>query len=167
MGAGIIVRASTDADVPAIASIYGWHVVHGTGSFEIEAPAEEEMSRRRSDVLQRGLPWLVGEAEGTIVGYAYAAPYRLREAYKYTLEDSIYMHPESMGKGFGRALLEALIVACREGGYRQLLAVIGDSQNKGSIRLHAACGFEHVGAMRDVGLKFDRWLDVVIMQKTL
>lgn len=167
MTTDFLVRASTDADVPAITAIYRSHVSQGTGSFEIEPPDEAEIAQRRAEIVQRGLPWLVADIEGRVVGYAYAGLYRAREAYRYTLEDSVYIHPDLMGRGIGRALLEALIEACRAGGFRQLIAVIGDSENEGSIRVHAACGFEHVGVLKSVGLKFDRWIDVVIMQRSL
>ena len=162
-----LVRASTDADVPAITDIYRSNVLQGTGTFEIEPPDEAEIARRRNEVVKKGLPWLVAEVDGRVVGYAYAAPYRAREAYRFTLEDSIYIDPRLFGRGIGRTLLEVLISDCQHGGYRQMIAVIGDSQNLGSIRVHAACGFEHVGTMKTVGLKFERWLDVVIMQRTL
>jgi phosphinothricin acetyltransferase len=167
MTTDFLVRASTDADIPAITAIYRSHVLHGTGSFEVEPPHEAELARRRADVVQRGLPWLVADIEGRVVGYAYAGLYRAREAYRFTLEDSVYIHPDQMGRGIGRALLEALIETCKAGGFRELIAVIGDSGNEGSIRVHAACGFKHVGVMKNVGLKFDRWLDVVIMQRSL
>ena len=163
----VIIRASNDGDVPAIAAIYGHHVLKGTGSFELDPPEEAEIARRRRDLVQRGFPWLVAELNGSVVGYAYAGPFRAREAYRYTLEDSVYVHPESMGQGIGGALLKELIGLCRKGGFKQILAVIGDSENLGSVRVHEACGFQHVGVMKAVGLKFDRWLDVVIMQLEL
>ena len=163
----VIVRASTDADVPAIAAIYRHHVLEGTATFEIEPPDEVEVARRRQDLVQRGFPWLVAEVDGAVVGYAYAGPFRAREAYRFTLEDSIYLDPKSMRKGIGKALLRELIAGCRAGGFRQIIAVIGDSANQGSIRVHEACGFQHTGVMKNVGLKFNRWLDVVIMQLEL
>jgi phosphinothricin acetyltransferase len=167
MKLGLIIRASADADVPAIAAIYRHHVLEGTGTFEIEPPDEAEIARRRQDLIERGFPWLVAEVNGTVVGYAYAGPFRAREAYRFTLEDSIYVHPESMNQGIGGALLRELLEVCRRGGFRQLLALIGDSGNQGSIRVHEICGFQHTGVMKNVGLKFDRWLDVVIMQLEL
>lgn len=167
MTPAFVVRASTDADIPAITAIYRSHVLHGTGSFEIEPPDEEEIGRRRAKIVRSGLPWLVADIEGRVVGYAYAGLYHAREAYRFTLEDSVYIHPDLMGRGIGRALLEALIERCKAGGFRQLIAVIGDSANEGSIRVHAACGFEHTGTLKSVGLKFDRWIDVVIMQRSL
>jgi L-amino acid N-acyltransferase YncA len=163
----VTLRASADADVPAIAAIYKHHVLEGTGTFETEPPDEAEISRRRRDLIQRGFPWLVAEVNGTVVGYAYAGLFRAREAYRFTLEDSIYVHPESMNQGIGGTLLRELIEVCRRGGFRQLIALIGDSNNQGSIRVHEICGFQHTGVMKNVGLKFDRWLDVVIMQLEL
>jgi phosphinothricin acetyltransferase len=167
MNVDVTIRASADADVPAIAAIYRHHVLEGTGTFETEPPDEAEIARRRQDLLQRGLPWLVAEVNGTVVGYAYAGPFRAREAYRFTLEDSIYVHPQSMNQGIGGALLRKLIEACRRGGFRQLIALIGDSGNQGSIRVHEVCRFQHTGVMKSVGRKFDRWLDVVIMQLEL
>jgi len=161
------VRASTPEDVPAIAAIYAHHVLHGLASFELSPPDVNEMARRRAEVLARGLPHLVTEVGGQLSGYAYAAPYRARPAYRYTLEDSVYIHPDCIGRGIGRVLLQALIEACAGAGYRQLVAVIGDSGNAGSIGLHAACGFVCTGLLPSVGFKFGRWVDSVLMQKTL
>jgi len=162
-----MVRPSTDADIPAIAEIYGYHVEHGVASFETVPPGEAEMARRRSEVLKRGLPWLVAETEGGVTGYAYATPYRSRAAYRFTLEDSIYIHPAHIGRGIGSALLPQLIARCREFGARQLVAVIGDTDNPASIRLHARFGFRYAGTLNAVGFKFDRWLDTVLMQRPL
>jgi len=167
MTSSVTVRPSSASDVPAITEIYGHHVIEGTGSFEIIPPDIEEIARRRKDVVSRGLPWLVAEVDGAVVGYAYAGPFRAREAYRFTLEDSIYVRPESSGQGVGRMLLEKLIDICREGGYKQMLALIGDSSNIASIRLHERCGFQHTGTMKNVGIKLERWLDVVIMQLEL
>jgi phosphinothricin acetyltransferase len=125
------------------------------------------MARLRAQIVSRGLPFLVAEREGRVVGYAYAAPYRTRPAYRYTLEDSIYIRRDAVGRGAGRALLDALIAACARAGYRQLIAVIGDSANTASIGLHAACGFKHAGLLQGVGLKFGRWVDSVLMQMEL
>ena len=161
------VRASTPEDMPAITAIYAHHVLHGLASFELSPPDVDEMARRRAGVLARGLPYLVAEAGGRLAGYAYAAPHRDRPAYRYVLEDSVYIHPDCIGRGIGRALLDALIVACAGAGYRQLIAVIGDSGNAASIGLHAACGFAHAGLLPSVGFKFGRWVDSVFMQKEL
>ncbi len=161
------VRASTPGDIPAITAIYAHHVLHGLASFELVPPEANEMARRRADVLARGLPHVVAEADGQLVGYAYAAAYRERPAYRYALEDSVYVHPDCMGMGMGRALLEILIEACTAAGYRQLIAVIGDSGNAGSIGLHAACGFARTGLLPSVGCKFGRWVDSVLMQNAL
>jgi len=160
-------RPSTDGDVPAIAAIYAHHVRTGLASFEIVPPNEEEIARRRTEVLKRGLPFLVADLVGTVVGYAYASPYRLRPAYRSTLEDSIYIHPDHTRKGIGRLLLEALIADCEAKGYRQMIAIIGDSANAPSIGLHRAFGFEHAGTLRSVGFKFGRWMDTVLMQRPL
>ena len=161
------VRASRERDLAAITAIYSHHVLHGLASFEVEPPDAAEMARRRADVLARGLPYLVAEQDGRVAGYAYAAPYRMRPAYRYTLENSVYIDPGILGRGAGRVLLEALVEACARAGYRQLLAVIGASANSASIGLHAACGFKQVGLLPGVGFKFGRWVDSVLMQKEL
>jgi len=161
------IRPSTEADIPCIAAIYGYHVLHGTATFETSPPAAEEMCRRRAELVSRGLPHLVAGRNGEVVGYAYAGLYRAREAYRFTVEDSVYVHPDCVGKGIGRQLLAAVIRSAAEGGWRQMIAVIGDSANMASIRLHEAAGFRHVGVFRSVGFKFDRWLDTVLMQLDL
>jgi L-amino acid N-acyltransferase YncA len=161
------IRAATAKDVPAITAIYKHHVLTGTGTFEVAPPDESEIARRRSDITERGFPWLVAEVNSTVAGYAYAGPFRERAAYRFTLEDSIYIDPQAMGKGVGTALLRELIAVCRNGGFKQILAVIGDSDNAGSIRVHERCGFVHAGILKNVGVKFDRWLDVVLMQLEL
>jgi L-amino acid N-acyltransferase YncA len=160
-------RPSTPADLSAIAAIYAWHVEQGTGTFELEAPDLAEMTRRRDDVLAKGLPWLVAERTGTVLGYAYANHFRPRRAYRFCLEDSIYLADGARGQGIGRLLLAELMARCEDAGARQMLAIIGDSANGGSIGVHRALGFERVGVMKSAGWKFDRWLDVVIMQKAL
>jgi phosphinothricin acetyltransferase len=165
--AALILRPSTAADVPAITAIYAWHVLNGTGTFELEAPDAAEMARRREDVLDKGLPWLVAEQDGAVLGYAYANLFRPRRAYRFCLEDSIYLAHEARGRGVGRALLAELLGRCEAAGARQMLAVIGDSANAGSIGVHRTLGFEHVGVMKSAGWKFDAWRDVVIMQKAL
>jgi len=167
MNPDILIRASVDSDVPAITEIYGHHVLHGTGSFEIMPPDESEMRRRREKIINGGYPWLVAEMQGGIMGYAYAGPFHAREAYRFTLEDSIYVRPEWSGQGIGRRLLESLIEACRHSGYKKIVALIGDSANVGSIRVHERSGFQHSGVLKSVGIKQDRWLDVVLMQLEL
>lgn len=162
-----VIRPSTPDDLAAITAIYGWNVKNGTGTFEIDAPDLSEMTRRRNDVLGKGLPWLVAERDGEVLGYAYANPFRTRPAYRFYLEDSVYLAPQAQGQGIGRLLLAELISRCEALGARQMVAVIGDSNNAGSIGLHRALGFEPVGTMRSAGWKFDRWLDVVLMQRTL
>ena len=163
----ILIRASTDADLPAITAIYGWNVLNGLGTFEEVPPDEAEMARRRAAFLERGLPYLVAELDGEVVGYCYAGPFRLRAAYRYTVEDSVYVSPRAVGKGVGKALLTSLIEACEALGLRQMCAVIGDSGNAASIGLHAAMGFERKGVFPDMGHKFGRWVDLVWMQRPL
>ena len=162
------VRASTPQDLPAITRIYAHHVLHGTGSFETEAPSEAEMTRRRDEVLSRQLPYLVAEdADGQILGFAYANWFKARPAYRFSAEDSIYVADGQHGRGLGRLLMDALIEHCEAAGVRKLIAVIGDSNNLGSVGVHRAAGFSQVGVMRSVGWKFGRWLDIVMMEKTL
>jgi L-amino acid N-acyltransferase YncA len=161
------IRPSTPADLAAITAIYGEAVLHGTGTFELEAPDQAEMARRRDDVLGKGLPWLVAERAGQVLGYAYANHFRPRKAYRFCLEDSIYLHPDARGQGVGRVLLAELVGRCEAAGARQMLAVIGDAANAGSIGVHAALGFEHTGVLKASGWKFGRWLDVVLMQRSL
>jgi L-amino acid N-acyltransferase YncA len=163
----LILRPSTPADLPAITEIYAEAVLHGTGTFELEPPDEAEMARRRDDVLSKGLPWLVAERGGQVLGYAYANAFRPRKAYRFCLEDSIYLHPDARGQGLGRLLLTELIGRCEAAGARQMLAVIGDAANAGSIGVHAALGFQHTGVLKASGWKFGRWLDVVLMQRAL
>jgi L-amino acid N-acyltransferase YncA len=162
------IRPALLADCAAIARIYAPAVTHGTTSFELEAPDEVEMARRMGALTEKCYPYLVAELHNVVVGYAYAGPYRTRPAYRFTVENSIYVAPDVQRRGVGRALLEALITACTERGYRQMLAVIGDSPNQpGSIALHQTCGFTVVGRLPDVGFKFDRWLDSLLMQREL
>jgi phosphinothricin acetyltransferase len=153
--------------VAAIAAIYAHHVTHGTGSFELEPPSVDDMAARMRTIEAAGFPWLVAVRTGAVVGYAYAGIYRPRLAYRYAAEDSVYLAPESIGQGIGRALLGALIDECTARGHRQMIAVIGDSANAASVGLHAAFGFTPVGTLQAVGRKFDRWLDVVLMQRAL
>ncbi|WP_021027921.1 GNAT family N-acetyltransferase [Comamonas sp. B-9] len=162
------VRTSTPDDIPALTRIYAHHVLHGTGSFETEAPSEAEMTRRRDEVLSRQLPYLVAEDnDGQILGYAYANWFKARPAYRFSAEDSIYVADGQHGRGLGRLLMNALIAHCEAAGVRKLIAVIGDSNNLGSVGVHRAAGFTQVGVMRSVGWKFGRWLDIVMMEKTL
>jgi len=167
MNPDISVRACEARDIAAVSAIYAHHVLHGLATFELVPPDAAEMERRRAHVRELGLPYLVAESEGRVIGYAYAAPYRERPAYRYTLEDSIYIADEARGRGAGRILLEALVAACTRAGYRQLVAVIGDSANQASIGLHAACGFERAGCLASTGFKFGRWVDSVFMQRAL
>ena len=163
----ILIRPATDADIEAIASIYGWHVLNGTGTFEIEPPDAAEMARRKADVAVKGLPWLVLENAGRVAGYAYANQFRPRPAYRFCLETSIYLAADVAGRGFGRILLAELLARCEAAGARQMLAVIGDSANAGSIGVHRALGFAPAGTIEAAGWKFGRWLDVVLMQRSI
>ena len=162
-----LIRPSTDHDVAAITRIYAHHVLHGTGTFETTPPTEAEMAQRRADVLGKGLPWLVVEVDGQVLGFAYGNWFKPRPAYRFSVEDSIYMAPEAAGKGLGRALLAELLAALERAGVRKVMAVIGDSANAGSIGVHRALGFEPAGVINSCGWKFDRWLDIVLMQKPL
>lgn len=161
------IRPSIDADLTAIQAIYGQAVLQGTGTFETEVPTVEEMVRRRAEVLNRNLPWLVAERGGEVLGYAYANYFRPRLAYRFCVEDSIYLAPTAHGQGIGRLLLAELIARSEAAGARQMLAVIGDAANTGSVGVHTALGFEHTGVLKSAGWKFGRWLDVVLMQRTL
>ena len=163
----ILVRDATDTDMAAIQTIYARHVLHGTASFEETPPSLAEMCARRSAVLSLGLPYLAAEVEGAVVGYSYATSYRARPAYRYTIENSVYIAEGHGGKGIGTALLQELIARCEGGPWRQMIAVIGDSANVGSIALHRSLGFAHTGTLRSVGFKFGRWIDSVIMQRSL
>ncbi len=167
----LLLRPSSATDLTAITAIYSWNVLNGTGTFELEAPDLPEMTRRREDVLGKGLPWLVAERKSDgvseVLGYAYANHFRPRRAYRFCLEDSIYLAPHAAGQGVGRLLLAELIAQCEARGARQLLAVIGDSANAASIAVHRGLGFEHTGRLKAAGWKFDRWLDVVLMQRDL
>ena len=164
---GLIVRASTEADVARCAEIYGHHVLYGTASFEETPPDLAEMKKRRAAVLDLGLPYIVAEKEGRLLGYAYAGTYRPRPAYRYSVENSIYIDKDAMGLGVGKALLPPLIDLCAAAGRRQMVAIIGDSQHVASIKLHESCGFEMVGTFKSIGFKFGRWLDSVLMQRSL
>jgi phosphinothricin acetyltransferase len=163
----VVLRPARAGDLAAITSIYAHHVRTGTASFELEPPGAHEMERRWRDVAERGLPYWVAERGGEVVGYAYASPYRPRAAYRFALEDSVYVRNDCIGTGIGRKLLDVLIAECIRCGARQLIAVIGDSANQASIRLHAAAGFARLGTLDKVGWKLGRWLDVVLMQRAL
>jgi L-amino acid N-acyltransferase YncA len=162
-----LIRPSVADDLPQITAIYEWNVLNGTGTFELEAPDLSEMTHRRDDVLSKGLPWLVAERGGQVLGYAYANHFRPRRAYRFCLEDSIYLADAARGHGVGKLLLAELIKQCEAQGARQMLAVIGDSANAGSIGVHRSLGFEHTGLLKASGWKFDAWRDVVIMQRAL
>jgi phosphinothricin acetyltransferase len=160
-----LVRPAEESDFAAITRIYTHYVLHHTATFEIDPPDRSAMLARHAVIAGLGLPYLVGEAQGQVVAYAYASAYRPRPAYRFTIEDSIYVDAAHTGRGFGRILLEALLEICGKGSWRQVVAVIGDSGNIASVRLHQHFGFRHVGTLEAVGFKFDRWLDTVIMQK--
>jgi L-amino acid N-acyltransferase YncA len=163
----VTVRAATPADIAAIAGIYAPAVLHGTASFETEPPDPEEMLRRFQASTGAGFPYFVAEREGRVLGYAYANAYRTRPAYRFTVEDSVYIAADAQGSGVGRMLLQALIDACTAQGFRLMVAVIGDSAQFASIALHRRLGFTFCGTIHSVGYKFDRWLDSVIMQLPL
>jgi phosphinothricin acetyltransferase len=163
----ISIRAASPADIPAITRIYAHAVRHGTASFELEPPDEAEMAARQQALLERGYPYLVAESGGAVIGYAYAGPYRARPAYRFSVENSVYVAADAHRRGIGRLLLDRLIADCEARGYRLMIAVIGDSAQKPSIELHRAAGFKLVGAFEGVGYKFDRWLDTVLMQRPL
>ena len=161
------IRPAAPEDLPAIQAIYAHHVVNGLASFEEQPPALDEIRRRHAEVQGRGLPWLVADFGGAVAGYGYCAPYRLRSAYRHALEDSVYVRPDMQGRGVGTAILRELIERCEALGYRQLVAVIGDSAHAASINLHANLGFLRVGTLRSVGFKLGRWVDSVLMQRPL
>jgi L-amino acid N-acyltransferase YncA len=163
----LILRDASESDMPAVQAIYAHHVIHGTASFELEPPTLEQMLQRRADICANGLPYLIAERGGEVVGYAYATPYRPRPAYRFTVEDSVYVREGMAGFGIGHALLGAVIQHCMASGRRQMVAIIGNSENSASIRLHARLGFRQVGVFESVGFKHGRWLDTVIMQREL
>ena len=162
-----LIRASRDEDVAAITAIYTHHVLHGTDTFEIDPPTAQDMAARRADVLAKGLPYLVAEEAGQVLGFAYCNWFKPRPAYRFSAEDSIYIADAARGRGLGRQLLEALAMQAEAAGVRKLMAVIGDSANAGSIGVHRAAGFTDVGVMRSVGWKFGAWRDIVLMEKPL
>ncbi|MFL6577884.1 MAG: GNAT family N-acetyltransferase [Povalibacter sp.] len=167
MSNSVLVRPALNADIPAIANIYEHYVRTHTSTFEIDPPDAVEISARIERIQNAGLPYLVAEQDGLVLGYSYAGPYRTRAAYRHTVENSVYLQPDHVGRGLGALLLTAVIDHCARTGYREMVAVIGDSQNQASIRLHTKLGFAHVGTLRYVGFKLNRWLDTVLMQKTL
>ena len=163
----LIIRRVQPDDLPAIHALYSHNVTHGTASWELKPPDEAEMRRRMQSVLDGGYPYFVAEIEGALVGYSYASSYRPRPGYRFTVENSIYVDARYQRLGIARKLLTTLIDACAQQGYRQMIAIIGDSENKASIELHRAVGFFPIGTMPGIGFKFGRWLDSVLMQKTL
>lgn len=163
----MLIRPATVDDSPTLAAIYGHHVLYGSGTFEEAPPGIEEMTARMAAVTRRRLPYLVAEIDGTAHGFAYAGPFRTRAAYRYTVEDSVYIAPGHQGQGIGKALLTAVIAACELLGLRQMVALIGDAANAGSVGVHRTCGFTHAGMLSGVGFKAGRWVDVVIMQRPL
>jgi len=165
--APITIRDAEDTDLRAIHAIYAHHVLTGLGSFEEVPPPLDEMRRRRADILRHKLPYLVCEIDGRVAGYAYAGLFRTRSAYRYSVEDSIYVAPDAQRAGVGRRLLDELIRRCTKAGYRQMVAVIGDSANSGSIGVHQAAGFSEVARLPAIGFKFGRWVDSVMMQRAL
>lgn len=167
MTSPLLIRPCAASDLPAVTAIYAWNVLHGTGTFEIAAPDEAEMARRHGDLTALGLPWLVAQRDDQVLGYAFANRFRPREAFRFCVEDSVYLAPEYHGLGIGRLLLAELIGQCEARGATQMLAVIGDAANAGSIGLHRALGFAPAGVLQAVGWKFGRWLDVVLMQRPL
>ncbi len=167
MTTALRIRPSTDDDLAAITAIYGHAALHGTGTFELEAPSVDEMRQRRAAVLARQWPWLVAERNGEVLGYAYANDFRPRRAYRFCLEDSIYIADQAKGQGIGSALLGELIARCEARGARQMLAVIGDSANVGSVAVHRNHGFKDCGKFEAAGWKFGQWRDVVLMQRAL
>jgi L-amino acid N-acyltransferase YncA len=163
----VTTRPATPDDIAAITRIYAYAVKHGTASFELEPPDEAEMARRMQSLLDGGYPYIIAEIDGALVGYAYAGSYRPRPAYRFSVEDSIYVDTSVQRRGVGRALLQNLIDECERRGFRQMVAVIGDSAQTSSIELHRALGFRMIGVVENVGYKFGRWLDSVNMQRAL
>jgi len=166
-GRAVAIRPAAAEDLPQIQSIYAHHVLHGTGSFEIAPPSVEELTARFRDQTGKGWAWLVAEDAAGVLGYAYFTQFRPRAAYRYTVENSVYVRPDVRGQGVGKALVARLLEIATAAGFRQMIAVIGDSENVGSIGLHASLGFQRAGLLRAIGLKGGRWLDVVQMQKAL
>ena len=167
MSPTFILRDAHEDDMPAIQAIYAEHVLHGISSFELEPPSVDELLRRRAQVLEHGLPYRVADRDGEVLGYGYVTPYRPRPAYRFTVEDSVYVRHGMGGVGIGRVLLGDLIWHCEQGGWRQMIAVIGNSENAASIALHESLGFHRVGVFESVGFKHGRWVDTVLMQCAL
>ncbi len=167
MTPNVSIRPSNDHDVAAIAAIYGHHVLNGTASFEEVPPDADEIARRRHALLARGFPYLVAERSGRVLGYCYAGPYNTRSAYRFTVEDTVYVDAAELGRGVGRALLASVIERCTEQGYRRMVAIIAGSNHQASIGLHQALGFSRIGVLPAIGFKFDRWIDIVLMQRAL
>jgi L-amino acid N-acyltransferase YncA len=165
--AAFYIRPSRDDDLPALTSIYAHHVLHGTGTFEIDPPSPSDMAQRRADVLAKQLPYLVALRGDAVLGFAYCNWFKPRPAYRFSAEDSIYLHPDAVGQGLGAVLLRELMAQAQRCGVRKLIAVIGDSANAGSIGVHRRCGFAHVGTIAQCGWKFERWLDIVLMERAL
>jgi L-amino acid N-acyltransferase YncA len=163
----VIIRPALPGDIGAITRIYAGAVRNGTASFEVEPPDEAEMLRRQTALVNNRYPYFTAEIESVVAGYAYAGPYRARPAYKWSVEDSVYVAPNMHRKGIGALLLRALVAASAQRGYRQMIAVIGDSAQIGSIALHERAGFRHIGTLRSVGFKHGKWLDTVLMQRAL
>ncbi len=161
------IRPATATDIPAITEIYAHEVREKTATFELAPPDSTEMTRRLSEITEKGFPYFVAEQDGNVAGYAYATSYRARPAYRFTVENSIYLAPAYFRQGIGSALLSVLIAQSQARGFRQMIAVIGDSANAASIALHARAGFDMIGTLPDVGFKFGRWLDSVLMQRAL
>lgn len=161
------IRPATDDDLSQIQSIYAYHVLHGTGSFEDVPPSLEEISRRFQANREAGFTWVVAEGGGRVTGFGYYGRFRDRRAYEHTVEDSVYVREDIIGQGVGKAIVATLLNAATKAGFKQMISVIGDSENVASIGMHASLGFQPAGTLRKVGCKFGRWLDVVIMQKTL
>ncbi|WP_296508880.1 GNAT family N-acetyltransferase [Rhodoferax sp.] len=161
------IRPSIESDIPAITAIYAHHVLTGTGTFETTPPTEDDMKGRRADVLSKALPYLVAEVDGKVIGFAYCNWFKPRPAYRFSAEDSIYLAPEAHGKGLGTLLLTELMAQAERCGVRKLIAVIGDSANLGSIGVHTRCGYRHAGVIEACGWKFERWLDIVLMEKSI
>ena len=163
----ITIRTATLADVPAIFEIYSYHVVYGLASWELSSPSPEEFQNRFKAIIKKGFPFFIAKMDGVVAGYTYANSYRPRQGYLYTVENSVYVHPEYQRRNLGYLLLNHLIKVCEDLGYRQMIAVIGDSGNISSIRLHKKSGFRHIGILPSIGFKHGRWIDSVLMQRPL